>query len=63
MTAAVLRTLIVDDEPIARDRLRALCRDLPQVEVVGEAASGAEGLARLDVGRRPPAFGHRDAGW
>jgi two-component system response regulator AlgR len=46
-----LRTLIVDDEPPARQRLRALLGDLGDNVVVGEAASGMEALemcARLD---------------
>jgi two-component system response regulator AlgR len=39
-----LRVLVVDDEPPARERLRQLCGDLPDVEVVGEAANGREAL-------------------
>jgi len=35
-----LRTLIVDDEPPARRRLRALLRAEPDVEVIGEAGDG-----------------------
>lgn len=35
-----LRTLIVDDEPLARERLRTLLADDPEVEVVGECADG-----------------------
>ena len=50
-----LRVLIVDDEPLARDRLRTLLADigiqLPS-EVVGEAANG---LAALDMLREQPA--------
>ncbi|MFO0244438.1 MAG: LytR/AlgR family response regulator transcription factor [Betaproteobacteria bacterium] len=38
------RVLIVDDEPLARERLRALLGDLGVAEVVGEAASGLEAL-------------------
>ena len=39
-----LRTLIVDDEALARSRLRTLLRDCsaPAAEVVAEAAQGAE---------------------
>lgn len=44
---AMLRTLLVDDEPIARSRLRALCGALDDVEIVGEAATGVEALARI----------------
>jgi two-component system response regulator AlgR len=38
MTA--LRTLIVDDEPLARQRLRKLLQTFPTVEVVGDASDG-----------------------
>ena len=36
MTASRHRALIVDDEPLARERLRTLLADDPEVEVVGE---------------------------
>lgn len=39
------RILIVDDEPLARERLRALLAELEAGEIVGEAASGLEALA------------------
>ncbi|MGH9900913.1 MAG: LytR/AlgR family response regulator transcription factor, partial [Pyrinomonadaceae bacterium] len=39
-----IRTLIVDDEPPARRNLRVLLKDDPDVEVVGEAKSGAEAV-------------------
>jgi two-component system response regulator AlgR len=46
MNAAVrLKVLIVDDEPPARARLRSLLDEIADVEVVGEAVSGAEALA------------------
>jgi two-component system LytT family response regulator len=35
-----VRTLIVDDEPLARRRLRALLADEPDIDIVGEAGSG-----------------------
>jgi two-component system, LytTR family, response regulator AlgR len=41
-----LRALIVDDEAPARDRLRRLLGELPDVSVVGEARDGLEALAR-----------------
>ncbi len=40
-----LRALIVDDEAPARSELRWLLAELPEVEVVGEAASAQEALA------------------
>jgi DNA-binding NarL/FixJ family response regulator len=38
------RVLIVDDHPMVRDMIRLACRDKPNLEVVGEAASGPEAL-------------------
>jgi two-component system response regulator AlgR len=45
MSAVRLKVLIVDDEPPARERLRSLLSEIPEVVVVGEAVSGAEALA------------------
>lgn len=45
MSAVRLKVLIVDDEPPARERLRRLLSEIPEVAVVGEAVSGAEALA------------------
>lgn len=39
-----MRVLIVDDEPLARERLRSLLRDVGDVEVVGEAGDGRSAL-------------------
>ena len=39
-----IRTLIVDDEPLARRNLRVLLEDDPEVEIVGECGSGREAL-------------------
>jgi two-component system, LytTR family, response regulator len=40
-----MRVLIVDDEPLARDRLRVLISDTPDVEIVGEAENGADAVS------------------
>lgn len=45
MTTTALRVLIVDDEPLARARLRALLSAQPGVEVLGEAGDGEAALA------------------
>jgi two-component system LytT family response regulator len=42
-----VRALIVDDEPLARQRLRALLRAEPDIDVVGECADGQEALAAI----------------
>ena len=42
-----LRALIVDDEPLARERLRGLLRREVSVEIVGECASGTEAIAMI----------------
>jgi two-component system, LytTR family, response regulator AlgR len=41
-----LKVLIVDDEPPARERLRSLLVEIPDIEVVGEAVNGQQSLAR-----------------
>jgi two-component system LytT family response regulator len=47
-----LRTLIVDDEPVARKILREDLESMTGVEVVGEADNGASALDQI-AGRRP----------
>jgi two-component system LytT family response regulator len=44
----MIRTLLVDDEPPARDRLRRLLKDHADVACVGEASSGLEALEKID---------------
>lgn len=39
-----MKVLIADDEPMARERLRALLADHPDLRLVGEAADGREAL-------------------
>jgi two-component system LytT family response regulator len=41
------RTLIVDDEPLARERLRQLLEREPEVELIGECANGLEAVAAI----------------
>jgi two-component system, LytTR family, response regulator len=47
-----IRTLIVDDEPIARRRIRALLAGEADVEVIGEAANGTDAVKAI-VAERP----------
>lgn len=44
----LMRALIVDDESLARERLRALLVDLGTVEVVGEAEQGSQAIAMAE---------------
>jgi two-component system LytT family response regulator len=43
-----LRVVIVDDEPLARERVRAFLTEEPDVEVVAECADGAEAVNRIE---------------
>ena len=43
----MIRIVVVEDEPLARQLLVKLLRELPGVEVVGEAAHGQEGLRQV----------------
>jgi two-component system LytT family response regulator len=42
-----IRTLIVDDEPLARERIRTLLADEPDLEIIGECANGSEAVGAL----------------
>ena len=44
-----IRLFIVDDHPLVRDGLRARLGAMPNLEIVGEAGSGAEALALIDT--------------
>jgi two-component system LytT family response regulator len=39
-----VRVVVADDEPLARERVVTLAREMPDLEVVGEAAHGMEAL-------------------
>jgi two-component system LytT family response regulator len=46
-----LRVVIVDDEPLVRDGLRAMLADTPGMDVVGEACDGVEAVDLIDRAR------------
>src|SRR4051794_16805333 len=46
MTAKI-RTLVVDDEPVARARLLSLLGEEPDIEIVGECASGPQAVSAV----------------
>jgi two-component system, LytTR family, response regulator len=47
-----IRTLIVDDEPLARERLRKLLETEADIEIVGECADGGDAVA-VSARQRP----------
>lgn len=44
-----IRTLIVDDEMLARERLRLLLAEQEDIEVIGEAESGIEAVEKIEA--------------
>ena len=44
-----IRTLIVDDEPLARSNIASLLRDDPQIQILGECGSGTEALGEIRI--------------
>jgi two-component system LytT family response regulator len=44
-----VRTLIADDEALARERLRQLLADQPEIELLGECADGREAVAAIQA--------------
>jgi len=47
MTTERIRTLVVDDEPLAREGLLALLSDDPEIEVVAACSDGREALGAM----------------
>src|SRR2546423_4176339 len=44
-----IRTLIVDDEPLARQNLRLLLKDDPEIEIIAECGSGHEAVRIIEA--------------
>jgi two-component system LytT family response regulator len=44
-----IRTLIVDDEPLGRERVRALLAEDPEIEIIGECKDGREAVAAIET--------------
>jgi len=44
-----LATLIVDDEPLAVERLQVICSRIPSLRIVGTASDGAAALRMIDA--------------
>ena len=49
MAAEPIRTLIVDDEPLAIERMQILCGELEGVQLVGTAHDGAAALRMIEA--------------
>ncbi len=43
-----IRALVVDDEPVARDGIRVLLDDDPDIEIVGDCADGREAVEAIE---------------
>jgi two-component system LytT family response regulator len=54
--SARLRAVVVDDEPLARARLRRLLAQHPEVDVLADCGSGEESIATLQALRPDVAF-------
>jgi two-component system LytT family response regulator len=48
-TAGKIRTLVVDDEPVARARVLSLLRDETDIEVIGECESGPQAISAIEA--------------
>jgi two-component system, LytTR family, response regulator len=48
--AALIRTLIVDDEPLARAAIRNMLTRHDEIQIVGECSSGAEAILAIESG-------------
>jgi two-component system LytT family response regulator len=51
MTMDPIRTLIVDDEPLARKGVRIVLEKDPEIRILGEAGDGIEALERIKAER------------
>jgi two-component system LytT family response regulator len=45
----MIRAIIIDDERLARNELRKLLTDFPEIEVVAEGANANEGLEKIET--------------
>ena len=44
----MIRAIIIDDERLARNELKKLLLDFPEIEVIAEAANSTEGVEKID---------------
>jgi len=43
-----MKAIIIDDERLARNELKKLLQDYPEVEVIDEAANAEEGITKIE---------------
>jgi two-component system, LytTR family, response regulator len=48
-TRTTIKTIIVDDEPLAREKLRGFLEQEPDVEIIGECRDGREALETIEA--------------
>ncbi len=58
MTNKKIRVLIIDDEPLARKRIRHLLEEDPSFETIGECEDGLSAVVRImeDLNKRVPDY-------
>ena len=44
----MIKAILIDDERLARNELKKLLLDFPEVEVIAEAANAEEGIERIE---------------
>ena len=44
----MIRAVIIDDERLARNELKKLLLEFPEIEVIAEAANANEGIEKID---------------
>ena len=44
----MIRAIIIDDERLARNELKKLLQEFPEIEVIAEAANANEGIEKID---------------
>ena len=45
----MIRTVVVDDEPLARDRVKGFLKKVPDVQLVGEASDGTAAIELIEA--------------
>jgi two-component system, LytTR family, response regulator len=49
MQSHMIKAILIDDERLARNELKKLLMDFPEVEVIAEAANAEEGIERIEA--------------